>query len=94
MLRCSVSFGDPEASITCQSMASIAIVSCFSATSRVASDALRAYACEIAGRTEQYWCPIKHARRVIAAHEGYDRFAEFGDADAFRKRTEKPSTVA
>jgi hypothetical protein len=47
---------------------------------------LLAYAKEIAGRTEQYWCPIKHARRVIAAHEGYDAFAEFGDADAFRSR--------
>ena len=49
---------------------------------------LLSYAREIAGRTEQYWCPIKHARRVIAAHEGYDRFAEFGDAAAFRQRTE------
>jgi hypothetical protein len=54
---------------------------------------LLAYAREIAGRTEQYWCPIKHARRVIAAHEGYDGFAEFGDADAFRKRAERPSTI-
>jgi hypothetical protein len=50
---------------------------------------LLAYAREIAGRTEQYWCPIKHARRVIAAHEGYEAFAEFGDADAFQKRVDK-----
>jgi hypothetical protein len=49
---------------------------------------LLAYAREIAGRTEQYWCPIKHARRVIAAHEGYESFAEYGDADTFRKRTD------
>ncbi len=55
---------------------------------------LLAYAREIAGRTEQYWCPIKHARQVVAAHEGYDRFAEFGDAEAFRKRTERPSARA
>lgn len=47
---------------------------------------LLAYASEIAGRTEQYWCPIKHARRIIAAHERYNQFAEFGDADSFRKR--------
>ena len=46
---------------------------------------LLGYAKEIAGRTEQYFCPIKHARRVVAAHEGYDSFAEFGDAEAFRK---------
>ena len=50
---------------------------------------LLSYAREIAGRTEQYWCPIKHARRVIAAHEGYDAFAEFGDAEAFRNRSRK-----
>jgi hypothetical protein len=50
---------------------------------------LLSYAREIAGRTEQYWCPIKHARRVISAHEGYDAFAEFGDAEAFRNRSGK-----
>ena len=43
------------------------------------------YAREIAGRTEQYFCPIKHARRVVTAHESYDHFAEFDDAQAFRK---------
>jgi hypothetical protein len=53
---------------------------------------LLAYAKEIAGRTEQYWCPIKHARRVIAAHEGYDGYAEFGDADAFRAREKTSRT--
>jgi hypothetical protein len=29
------------------------------------ANGLIAYVREIAGRTEQYWCPIKHARRVI-----------------------------
>ena len=28
-----------------------------------------AYAREVAARTEQYWCPIKHARRVRQAHD-------------------------
>jgi hypothetical protein len=51
------------------------------------ANGLLAYAGEIAARTEQYWCPIKHARRVIAAHDGYDKFAEFGDAQMFRKRS-------
>jgi hypothetical protein len=50
---------------------------------------LLAYAGAIAGRTEQYWCPIKHARRVIVAHEGYDGYAEYGDADAFREHAKK-----
>jgi hypothetical protein len=39
---------------------------------------------EVAARTEIYWCPIKHARRVLGAHPHYQGFADFGDADAFR----------
>ena len=39
---------------------------------------------EVAARTEQHWCPIKHARRVIGAHEHYREFIEFGDAEAYR----------
>ena len=45
---------------------------------------LVAYVREIAGRTEQYWCPIKHARRVIGAHPYYAKFQDYGDAEAFR----------
>ncbi|MBN8486714.1 MAG: hypothetical protein J0M20_03125 [Burkholderiales bacterium] len=44
-----------------------------------------AYAREVAARTEQYWCPIKHARRIRGAHERYPRFFEHGDAEAFRQ---------
>lgn len=44
-----------------------------------------AYLREVAARTEQYWCPIKHARRVVAAHERYPRFFDYGDAEAFRQ---------
>jgi hypothetical protein len=47
-----------------------------------------AYAREIAARTEQHWCPIKHARKVIGAHERYATFADFGDADAHRREQE------
>jgi hypothetical protein len=44
---------------------------------------LLSYAREIAGRTEQYWCPIKHARRVAGAHANYPAFVDYGDAKAF-----------
>lgn len=44
---------------------------------------------EVAARTEQYWCPIKHARRVVAAHERYPQFFEFGDAQAYRQGLER-----
>ena len=38
-----------------------------------------AYVAEIASRTEQYWCPIKHAARVTGTHRRYDGFLEYGD---------------
>ena len=48
-----------------------------------------AYAREVAARTEQYWCPIKHARRIVAAHDRYPRFFEFGDAQSYREGLER-----
>lgn len=48
-----------------------------------------AYTREVAARTEQYWCPIKHARRLKAAHERYPQFFDYGDAEAFRQGLER-----
>lgn len=42
-----------------------------------------AYVREVGARTEQYWCPIKHARRAYGAHPRYSGFAEYGDADIY-----------
>lgn len=50
---------------------------------------LAAYLREIAARTEQYWCPIKHARRIRAAHSRYPHFFEFGDAESYSKGLER-----
>lgn len=47
------------------------------------------YTREVAARTEQYWCPIKHARRMLAAHERYPHFFEYGDAQAYREGLER-----
>lgn len=44
-----------------------------------------AYFREVAARTEQYWCPIKHARRIKAAHDRYPKFFDHGDAEAFQQ---------
>ncbi|MGX0878190.1 hypothetical protein ACSSV4_002887 [Roseovarius sp. MBR-154] len=41
------------------------------------------YVQEIAGRTEAYWCPIKHAARVGAIHAYYAQFVDYGDAEGF-----------
>ena len=45
-----------------------------------------AYAVEIAGRTEQHWCPIRHARRVQNVHDRYAHFLPYGDAAAYREK--------
>ena len=48
-----------------------------------------AYVREVAARTEQYWCPIKHARRIRGAHGRYPQFFDYGDAEAFRQGVER-----
>jgi len=49
---------------------------------------LLTYAGEIIARTEQYFCPIKHARKMRAAHARYERFLEYGEADDFHGKLE------
>ena len=46
---------------------------------------LLAFVREIAGWTEQFWCPIQHARRVRGQHQRHRRFAPYGDAKAFHR---------
>lgn len=53
------------------------------------ANGLIGYVREIAARTEQYWCPIKHARRLAAAHPRYAGFVDFGDAAAYRDDLER-----
>ena len=53
------------------------------------ANGLLAYVVEIAGRTEQHWCPIKHARRVQRVHDRYSHFLPYGDASAYRERIDK-----
>jgi len=47
-----------------------------------------AYAREIIARTEQFWCPIKHARRTLDEHGHYGRFFDYGDAQAYQQGLE------
>jgi hypothetical protein len=46
------------------------------------------YFTEIAARTEQHWCPIKHAGCVKCEHSRYKKFIEYGDAERYRKQLE------
>jgi len=47
---------------------------------------LIAYAREIIARTEQFWCPIKHARRARGLHDREHKFLDYGDAEAWHKQ--------
>ncbi len=44
-----------------------------------------AYAVEVAGRTEKYWCPIKHAQRNGNGHNWEKYFADYWDAEEFKR---------
>lgn len=47
-----------------------------------------AYVREIIGRTEQYFCPIKHARKVLGSHSHYACFLDYGEADNYEAKLE------
>ncbi len=47
---------------------------------------LMLYASAIAGRTELYFCPIKHAKKVVAQHKYYDEFLSYGDEEDYQNK--------
>ena len=46
------------------------------------------YVSEIIARTEQYFCPIKHARKILGTHKRYAQFLEYGIADNYQTKLE------
>jgi hypothetical protein len=52
------------------------------------ANGLIAYVREIAARTEQYACPIKHSRPIAAPHARYHLFVDYGDAEGYREELE------
>ncbi len=55
---------------------------------------LLAYAREIAGLTELYWCPIKHAKMVSGAHNQYHEFVNYIEGKEYREKKEALRSVA
>ena len=47
------------------------------------------YAREVIGRTEKYWCPIKHARRTPDPHRYVEEFFDYGDGEAWKNNLQK-----
>ena len=52
------------------------------------ANGLLAYLHEIAARTEQFWCPIKHAKRIKTLHSRYQKFFSYGDAQKYRSQVD------
>jgi hypothetical protein len=50
---------------------------------------LMAYVSEIVARTEEYFCPIKHARKMLGQHARYARFLGYGEAQDYAAKLEK-----
>lgn len=52
------------------------------------ANGLLALITEIAARTEQHFCPIKHAQPLVVAHSRYAKFLPYGDARAYRGQSD------
>lgn len=50
---------------------------------------LMSYMTEILARTEEYFCPIKHAHKILGTHNRYNRFLDYGDAADYEKKLEE-----
>ena len=47
------------------------------------------YASAIASKTELYFCPIKHAKKIAYEHDYYDAFLVYGDEEEYQKKLEE-----
>lgn len=53
------------------------------------ANGLIGYVREITARTEEYFCPIKHARKILGTHGRYHRFLDYGEADEYQAKLEE-----
>lgn len=50
---------------------------------------LMQYDSAIAGRSELYFCPIKHAKKIVYQHEYYQDYLVYGDEDNYQKKLQE-----
>ena len=50
---------------------------------------LMGYMSEILARTEEYFCPIKHAHKILGTHKHHNRFLAYGDAADYEAKLEE-----
>ncbi|WP_419176684.1 hypothetical protein [Desulfosediminicola sp.] len=53
------------------------------------ANGLLAYALEIGSKTEEYWCPIKHAKKTKDPHSRYQNFLKYGDAEGYKNKMDE-----
>ena len=53
------------------------------------ANGVASYVAEIAARTEQHWCPIKHKTHYRHPYSRHDHFFHYGDAQDYRDRIEE-----
>ena len=46
------------------------------------------YGREVISRTEQYWCPIKHAQKILDESARYQQFLDYGDTEDYHDKLE------
>jgi hypothetical protein len=71
-----------------QSLSYLNFIEKFHCTYCAYGSGMIAYISEIVARTEQYFCPIKHARKILGTHSRYARFLEFGAAENYEAKLE------
>lgn len=54
---------------------------------------LIAYVREVAGRTEQYWCPIKHSVAPKDRHPHYESFIPYGESEALDSKWDEKRKI-
>ncbi|HTJ97379.1 MAG TPA: hypothetical protein VL381_07905 [Rhodocyclaceae bacterium] len=69
-----------------QKLAYLNFIEKFHCTYCAYGSGLIAYVSEIVARTEQYFCPIKHARKILGTHSRYQGFLNYGDATDYQAR--------
>ena len=50
---------------------------------------LMAFVTEVAARTELFWCPIKHAKKVAYRHRYYHQFLDYGNQENYHQVIQK-----
>jgi hypothetical protein len=72
-----------------QQLAYLNFIEKFHCTYCAYANGLMAYVSEIVARTEEYFCPIKHAQKILASHSRYSRFLNYGEADEYEVKLEQ-----